>query len=277
MADVGASPLGIIAGRGSLPRRVADAAAAAGRPVFIVAIENQADPDTVARYPHLWLRMGQANRIIAAFKENNVVDLVLAGGVRRPSVAELGMDLRAVQFFARIGRRALGDDGLLTAVAKELETVGFRLVGADEILGDTPERAGVLGRYAPDEQALADIDHGVEIARTLGALDIGQAVVVQLGLVLGVEAIEGTDALLGRVGALSREGPGGVLVKIKKPQQDRRIDLPAIGADTIALAASAGLRGVAVEAGATILLDRGSIVRAADEAGLFVIAIDVKR
>jgi DUF1009 family protein len=275
MAETG-RPLGIIAGRGSLPKRVADMASAQGRPVFIVGIENQVDPETLAGYPHVHLKMGQANRIIAAFKEHDVVDLVMAGGVRRPSVSELGMDLRAVQFFARIGRRALGDDGLLTAVAKELETVGFRLIGADEIVGEKARAVGLLGRHAPDDQASADIAHGIHVARALGELDIGQSVVVQEGLVLGVEAIEGTDALLIRVGALKREGLGGVLVKVAKPQQDRRIDLPTIGPRTIARAAEAGLRGIAIEAGGTIMLDQDECIAAADAAGLFLVGLDLK-
>ena len=125
----------------------------------------------------------------------------------------------------------------------------------------------------PDAQALADIEHGQRLARALGALDIGQAVVVQQGLVLGVEAIEGTDALLRRCAALRREGPGGVLVKVEKPGQEQRADRPTIGPQTVALAAEAGLRGIAVEAGATIVLDRDEVVAAADRAGLFVLGI----
>ncbi len=125
----------------------------------------------------------------------------------------------------------------------------------------------------PDEQALVDIAQGERVARALGALDIGQAVVVQQGLVLGVEAIEGTDALLRRCAGLRREGPGGVLVKVEKPGQEQRADRPTIGPQTVALAAAAGLRGIAVEAGATIVLDRDEVVAAADRAGLFVFGI----
>jgi DUF1009 family protein len=132
---------------------------------------------------------------------------------------------------------------------------------------------GALGRVEPDAEAAADIAHGLRIARALGALDIGQAVVVQQGLVLGVEAIEGTDALIARCAGLRRDGPGGVLVKAAKPGQERRIDLPAIGARTVAAAAAAGLRGIAAEAGAALLLDRDEVVRRADAAGLFVVGV----
>jgi DUF1009 family protein len=269
-----AGTLGILAGGGALPRRVAEAAAAQGRPVFIVAFAGQFDAATIDGFPHVVLRIGLAGRIIAEMKKAGVVDLVMAGGVRRPSISELGLDWRGVQLFARIGAGALGDDGLLAAIGRELEREGFRLVGAREILAGGVMPAGMMGRLAPDEQALADIAHGLLVARALGAVDIGQAVVVQQGLVLGVEAIEGTDALLQRVGPLRRDGPGGVLVKVAKPQQDRRIDLPTIGPATVRQAAASGLRGIAVEAGATILLDQAEAIDAADAAGLFLIAVD---
>jgi DUF1009 family protein len=272
-----ARPLGILAGGGTLPRRIAETAAAQGRPVFIVAFTGQFDPATVEGFPYISLRIGEAGRIIAEMRKAGVVDLVMAGGVRRPSISELGLDWRGVQLFARIGARALGDDGLLAAIGHELEREGFRLVGASDILAGGAVVAGTLGSHQPDEQAQADIAHGFHVARALGAVDVGQAVVVQQGLVLGVEAIEGTDALLRRVGPLKRDGLGGVLVKIAKPQQDRRIDLPTIGLATVRQAASSGLRGIAVEAGATIILDQDEAVAAADAAELFLIAIDPAR
>src|SRR5579885_1523358 len=148
----------------------------------------------------------------------------------------------------------------------------LRAHGVDELVRVAmPE--GALGRVEPDAEAAADIAHGLRIARALGALDIGQAVVVQQGLVLGVEAIEGTDALIARCAGLRRDGPGGVLVKAAKPGQERRIDLPAIGARTVAAAAAAGLRGIAAEAGGALLLDRDEVVRRADAAGLFVVGV----
>jgi DUF1009 family protein len=232
----------------------------------------------VSGFPHVWVRLGAAGRTIAELKKAGVTDLVMAGPVRRPTIAELGLDWRGMQLFARIGKRAaLGDDGLLSAVAAELEQEGFHLLGADQVLSSGTAQAGILGRHIPDADETRDVDWGVHVARALGVLDIGQAVVVQQGIVLGVEAIEGTDALLSRVSALRRAGPGGVLVKIAKPQQDRRVDLPTIGPNTVALAAAAGLRGIAVEAAGTILLDRAQTIAAADEAGLFLVAVTVEK
>jgi DUF1009 family protein len=268
-----AGRLGVVAGGGALPRRLVESCKAAGREVFVLALEGEADPTVVEGVPHAWSRLGAAGSALDALRANGVTELVLAGGVRRPSLSSLRPDWRAAKFFARVGYRALGDDGLLSAIVKELEREGFRIIGADQLLHAAGLQEGPLGRFSPDADAAADIARGIEIARALGALDIGQAVVVQQGLVLGVEAIEGTDALLRRCAGLRREGPGGVLVKIEKPGQEGRVDRPTIGPQTVELAAEAGLRGLAAQAGATIVLDRDEMVRAADAAGLFVVGI----
>ncbi|HZS83721.1 MAG TPA: UDP-2,3-diacylglucosamine diphosphatase LpxI [Stellaceae bacterium] len=268
-----AGKLGILAGSGDLPRRLIEACRAAGRPFFVLAFAGEADPAALIGVPHAVLRLGAAGDGFRLLRENGVEELVFAGAIRRPTVASLRPDWRAAKFFARIGYRALGDNGLLSAVIRELEEEGFRVVGADAILGEGLAPTGPLGRLKPDAQAEADIAHGLAVARALGALDIGQAVVVQQGLVLGVEAIEGTDALLARCGTLRRDGPGGVLVKIAKPGQERRADLPTIGPRTVVGARDAGLRGIAVEAGSTIVLDRTALAEAADQAGLFILGI----
>jgi DUF1009 family protein len=268
-----AGRLGIIAGAGGLPRRLVEACRQSGREVFVLALDGVADPETVADVAHAWCPIGSAARGLALLRDNAVEELVLAGGVRRPSLASLRPDWRAAKFFARIGYRALGDDGLLSAVVAELEREGFRVVGPDQVLpaGLAPE--GPFGQITPDARVCADIAHGRRVALALGRLDIGQAVVVQQGLVLGVEAIEGTDELIRRCAALRRDGSGGVLVKIAKPGQEQRADLPTIGPQTVALAAASGLCGIAVEAGTTIVVDRDEVAAAADRLGLFVVGI----
>jgi hypothetical protein len=160
-------------------------------------------------------------------------------------------------------------------VARVLEEEGFEVVSPQSVLAGLLPESGLLTRGAPPDQAArADIRRGVAVCRALGAVDVGQAVVVQQGLVLGVEAIEGTDALLARCGGLRRQGRGGVLVKLSKPNQDRRLDLPAMGPDTVRHAAAAGLAGIAFEAGSTVLLDRERTVAAANAAGLFLLALE---
>jgi DUF1009 family protein len=269
-------PLGILAGGGALPRRLIAACRDAARPCFVVALEGQADAATVEGVPHGWAALGAAGRVFDLLRGAGVREIVLAGAIRRPSLLALKPDVKGAQLLARIGLRAFGDDGLLRAVIEELEREGFRVVGVQDVLGSLPAPAGQLGGIAPDPQARADIARGVEVARALGTVDVGQAVVVQQGIVLGVEAAEGTDALLMRVGGLRRDGPGGVLVKLAKPAQDRRVDLPTIGVATVDKAAAAGLVGIAVEAGATLVLDLVGVVAAADAAGLFLEGLDLR-
>jgi DUF1009 family protein len=268
-----AAKLGIVAGSGALPRRLIESCRAAGREVFVLGLEGAAEPETVAGVPHAWCRVGAAAAVLKLLRANEVTELVLAGGIRRPSLTSLRPDWRAAKFLARVSYRALGDDGLLSAIVKELEREGFRVVGADQLLPAASLPEGPLGRHAPESGADADIERGLAVARAIGALDVGQAVVVQQGLVLGVEAIDGTDALLRRCADLRREGPGGILVKIAKPGQERRADRPTIGPQTVILAAAGGLHGIAAEAGATLVLDRDEVIRAADAAGIFVVGI----
>ncbi|HEX3401798.1 MAG TPA: UDP-2,3-diacylglucosamine diphosphatase LpxI [Acetobacteraceae bacterium] len=267
--------LGILAGAGRLPGQVAAAARAAGRDVFMVGLEGFADPAVLAPWPHEVLRILAAGRILAALRTHGCKDVVMIGSVRRPSLMGLRPDAEGARLLARIGRAAFaGDDGLLAAVVKVLGEEGFRVVGAHEILNEALGPAGLLSRAAPDALAMADIGRAVTVLRALGVVDVGQGCVVQHGLVLAVEAAEGTDAMLSRCGALARPGPGGVLVKLVKPGQDRRADLPTIGPGTIRAAAAASLRGVAFEAGGTILADRDAAIGAADETGLFLLGLD---
>lgn len=267
--------LAILAGGGTLPARIANAVRGQGREVFIVAFDGHTDPETVAGVPHVWSRFGAAGTILRRLHEEGVGEVVLAGPVKRPSFTELMPDWRTARFLARVGTRALGDDGLLRAVVREVEEDGFRVVGLHDLLKELLTVAGPVGRLAPDADAERDIARAVEVARALGALDVGQGAVVQQGIVLAVEAIEGTDAMLARCAALARPGTGGVLVKVKKPKQDRRIDLPTMGVTTVEKAAAAGLRGIAIEAGGSLLVDRTAVAEAADRLGLFVVGIEI--
>jgi DUF1009 family protein len=267
--------LGILAGGGVLPARVAEAALAAGREVFLVGLEGFAEKRVLAPFPHEIVRIGAAGRILAALRTHGCRDLVMVGPVRRPSVLALRPDAEGARILARIGRAAFaGDDGLLAAVVKILGEEGFTVLGAHEIMSEALGPKGLLSKAAPDAQAMADIVRAIAVARALGAVDVGQGCVVQQGIVLAAEAAEGTDAMLARSGPLARPGPGGVLVKLVKPGQDRRADLPAIGPRTVRGAAAAGLRGIAFEAGGTILAERAATIAEADAAGLFLLGLD---
>ncbi|MBL8689900.1 MAG: UDP-2,3-diacylglucosamine diphosphatase LpxI [Rhodospirillaceae bacterium] len=262
--------LGILAGSGPLPRRLIETCLGAGRPFFVLAFDGETEAATVAGTDHAWVRVGAVGKAISLLRQAGCGELVLAGPVKRRSIAAFRPDWRGLQFFARVGRRAWGDDGLLSAVIYELEGEGFSVIGAEAILPTLLAPKGPFGRRAPDAEAMADIERGIEILNSLGALDIGQAVVIQQGVVLGVEAVEGTDRLMERCKDLHREGRAGVLVKMPKPGQESRVDAPTIGSRTVERAHRAGLAGIAVEAGGTIVLDRDAVGETADRLGLFV-------
>ena len=269
--DPDAGTLGILAGGGPLPGRVAEAVIRAGRRVFIVGFTDFAEPDVIAPFPHDWARPAAGGRILTLLRGQGCRELVLIGPVRRPGLRDLRPDAEGARILARIGRAFFtGDDGLLAAIVRVLEDEGFVVRGASDFLGDRLGRRGTIGRHIPDDRALDDIGRGVAVIQALGHVDVGQACVVQQGAVLAVEAIEGTDRMLARVGELALPGPGGVLVKLAKPGQDVRADMPTIGPATVAAAAASGLRGIAFEAGATLLTDVDATVRAADAAGLFL-------
>lgn len=275
MSGAAMGPLGVVAGGGALPGQVAAAARAGGRGVFIVALESYADPDVVGAFPHEVVRLGAIGAAIGALKRAGCREIVLAGPVKRPSLLDLRPDAVGARMLARIGRAAFaGDDGLLAAIVRVLGEEGFTVLGAHEVMDEVLAPAGLLSTAAPDAAALADIARGVVVLRALGAADVGQACVVQQGMVLAVEAAEGTDAMIARAGPLARPGPGGVLVKLVKPGQERRADLPTLGAATVRGAVEAGLRGVAFEARGAILIDREAMRQAADAAGLFLLGID---
>ncbi len=265
------SRLGIIAGGGGLPRKLIDACRRDQRSFFVLGFKGQTDPTTLDGTEHAWSKLGATNEAVAILKSHGVDTLVMAGNIRRPSLAELKPDLRTLQVITRLGFAALGDDKLLKTVASEMEKDGFTIIGAHEVEPGLITAEGVLGEISVSAEARADIDFGITVTRTLGKLDIGQAAVVQQGIVLGLEAVEGTDALLTRCRDLKRKGRGGVLVKSCKPQQDRRIDLPTVGLRTVTRAFEAGLEGIAVEAGASLMLDREAVISAANKLGLFVI------
>ena len=269
-------PLGIIAGGGPLPGQVAAAAQAAGRRVFIAGVEGFAEPAVLTPFAHKLFRLGAVGAMIRAFRDEGCTDLVMIGPVKRPSFLSLRPDAEGARLLARVGKAAfLGDDGLLAAIVRVLGEEGFNMLGAHEILTSALAPEGLLSKVAPDAQAQADIARGLAVLKLLGAADIGQACVVQQGIVLAVEAVEGTDAMLARLPAVTRPGPGGVLVKIAKPGQERRADLPTLGTATLNNLCAAGLRGVAFEAGGTILAGRDAMVEIADARGLFLLGLAV--
>lgn len=283
MTDVdprGWSRLGVIAGGGQLPALLAGAEQAAGRPPFVVRLNGFADHafdglDTGA------FNLGAVGAIQKALKAAGCDAVCFAGTVRRPDIRTMvPADLAAARLLPRAIKAGMkGDDALLREILAFFEEDGFTVVGADDVLAGLIPVAGVFGSVQPREGDRADAAKALATARAIGALDIGQGAVVCDGLVLAVEAQEGTDAMLARVAGLSADIRGsetdrrGVLAKAPKPIQERRMDLPVVGRSTIAGARAAGLAGIAVEAGGALVVDRDAVVADADAAGLFVMAI----
>lgn len=267
--------LGIVAGGGALPGLVAKEAIAQGRDVHIVALDGFAEPDLLpADIPQTAVPLGSAGRMIDLFRAESVAEIVLAGPVRRPGLRDIKPDWKTVKVLTKASLKGLGDDGLLGMVRDAIEAEGFKLLGIADILPDLLASPGLIAGKEPDEQAVSDIDRGIEVVTALGAADIGQAAVVQQGIVLAVEAIEGTDAMLARAAELRRDGEGGVLVKLVKPGQDHRLDLPTIGRQTVKGAIAAGLRGIAVSAGACQIVEAEAVKADIAAAGLFLIGVD---
>jgi DUF1009 family protein len=274
MAGEAAAKLGIVAGGGALPQRIAEACRAAGRPFLIVALEGQADGGWLAGMPHVWVRLGAASRLRALLREAAVGAVVLAGTVRRPSAAALLPDALALRVLLRAGGLSAGDNRLLTRIVEAFERdLGVPVVAPSDLLPGSLAPLGPLGRLTPSPEDSPGIALGLAVAEAHGARDLGQACVVQQGRVLGVEGRAGTDALIARCSALRQPGRGPILVKAKKPQQDLRADPPAIGPETVRRAADAGFAGLALQAGAVLLIDRAKLVAMADAAGLFVAGV----
>jgi DUF1009 family protein len=267
--------LGIIAGAGLLPRRIADRCMAQGRGFQLLLIDGHADPARYAGLPFRMVRLGGSGEAFNLLHQADCREVVFAGKVERPSWRDLRPDWRTAKFLADFAFKAdKGDNALVSAVVAAYEAEGFKVRDPADLLGNDRLTPGILGRHSPGDAQNADIALGITVARAIGRLDVGHAVAIQAGLVLGVEAAEGTDALIERCGHLRREGTGPVLVKLCKPQQEARADPPTIGPATILHAAKAGFSGIAIEAGNTLVIDRDETVAAADRAGLFLVAIE---
>jgi UDP-2,3-diacylglucosamine hydrolase len=272
------APLGIICGAGRVPFAVADAVLRRGRQVVLFPLRGWADTAAVEAYPHHWVALGQFGRFCRFAHQARCRDIVLVGGLVRPPIVQLRLDWGGLKQLPLIIRSFRGgDDHLLSGMGQMFESVGFHLLGAHEVAPEITAPLGALGRFNPHAAAEEDIGRGFALLDAVSAFDVGQAAVIAARRVLAIEAAEGTDAMLDRVIAMRAEGRiaiaagAGVLVKAPKRRQDRRFDLPSIGPDTVTRAARAGLAGIAVVAGATIVAEPQRLVEIADHAGLFVV------
>ena len=280
-APIGKGRLAIVAGWGQLPLYLAEAAREAGEDPVIVALADEADRSFEV-FETLSAGVGDLAGIERFIREKGVDRVVMSGAVRRrPELRDIRPTFRTLLQVPAVIRTLVsgGDDAVLQMVIKLFEGMGCRVLGAHEIAPGLLARTGPLTTARPAADDLRDIEQAVEAALALGRLDVGQGAVSVGGRVVALEGAEGTDQMLERVVELRREGRisqrrRGVLVKLCKPQQDVRADLPAIGLSTVENAARAGLAGIAVEAGRSLILEEQALVAAADHAGIFVCGID---
>jgi UDP-2,3-diacylglucosamine hydrolase len=274
------SPVGVIAGGGTMPFAVADSLAARGIAAVIFALKGACDPAQVARFRHHWISVGQFGKATRLLRSEGCRDLIFIGSLARPALSDIRLDWGTLRVMGSVVVAFRGgDDHLLSGIGRIFEQDGFRMVGIRDAAPDLLMPTGCITRAVPDDAATTDIARGRNVLAALGPFDIGQAAVVIDGHVVAVEDIEGTDGLLARVARLREQGRiravagRGVLVKMPKSGQDLRYDLPTVGARSVEGAAKAGLAGIAVAAGNTIAAEPQAMIEAADKAGLFVTGI----
>ena len=264
----------VIAGGGILPRQIADNFDPSGDRIFFLAFRNVTDPEVVAGRHHEWFELGEVQKAIDAMHRNNVGKVVMAGPIQRPALSSLALDTRALKMLAKGGLKVFGDDGLLSLVAKEIEKEGINVIGIEQILSGVLTKEGLLAGPAPTKTSWDDIKRGLQVLNSLGPCDVGQSIAVQEGIVLAIEAIEGTDQMIERAGSLQRNVSGPILIKMSKANQDKRVDLPTAGPETINNAIRSGFQGLALEAKNSLLLDKDHVVKIAEKNSFFVIGVD---
>ena len=266
--------LGLIAGNGRFPFLVLDAARGAGYEVTVIAIKEEALPgleEAAALPPRAalhWVSLGQLGRCISLLREAGVVEAVMAGQVKHTKLfADIVPDMTLLSVLMRLKGRHT--DALISGVADVLREQGINLLDSTAFLGPLLARPGVMTRRAPSGEELADLEYGYRVADAIAGLDIGQTIAVKSAAIVAVEAMEGTDAVIARAGQLA--GAGVRIVKVAKPNQDMRFDVPVAGVSTIDAMQAAGATLLSVDAGKTLMIDGQAIIRAADQAGIAIV------
>ncbi|MGE0826830.1 MAG: LpxI family protein [Candidatus Binatia bacterium] len=265
------SRLGLIAGNGQFPSIFIKAAQAENVEIIAVAHEGETLPEIATLVPTVtWVRVGELGKIITTFHESGVTEAVMAGGISKAgALANFQPDERGMAFISRLS--SLKDDVILRGIASELESDGIVVVESTRFLASLLPTEGTLTTRTPDAQQWDDIRFGFTVAKEIGRWDIGQSVVVKRGTVIAVEGVEGTNATIRRGGTLG--GEGTVVVKVSKPQQDLRFDVPAIGPETITTMQEVKAKVLAIETGKTLMLDKAECLHAAESAAISIVAV----
>ena len=268
------SKLGIIAAKGNLSKKLIESVHNKFE-LFVVALNNETNSDLVQNIDHVWISLGEIGKAVDAMKAAQVDKIVFVGSLQKPDIFSLKLDALGTKLLAKMAKdKFFGDNKLLSVLTDFLEEQDFRVVGVHEILKDLVVEASNFTKVFPNEQDKADIDLAMKVVIQLGKLDVGQATIVQDGVVLGVEAVEGTDRLIKRCGEMKHtSNDSGVLVKLSKPGQELRTDLPTIGIETIKNIHKEGFKGIAIEAHRAIFLDQKEAIKYANEHDMFIVSL----
>ncbi len=265
--------LGILAGSGNLPKHVIEACKSKGIKYCVIGFEDETDSGILAENAHTF-KVYAVSKIINKFKEEGVTHVTMAGRVKRADLTRLLLDIKGAKLLALIIKSGLADNSILMTVLNFIEREGFKIIPPESIASDVVMQKGYITKAKPNESAEKDIQQGLKILKGIAGFDVGQALAIQGGLTLGVEAAEGTDELIRRCGEVRQTGEEApILIKISKPNQDRRVDLPCIGPQTIENAFKYGFRGIAVEAGSTLILDQEETVDLANKYKIFIVGV----
>jgi DUF1009 family protein len=263
--------IGIIAGQGLLPKELYEAALKKGLEVFVIGLTDQVDLELFQAVPIELLPLSAVSQIIKKLKSHGIKDLVLAGRVKRASIPKFMLDLKGAKLLARIIKNGLSDKSLSKTVIKFFETEGFNIISAEAFADELAVKQGFITESHPNKIHIQDIEKGLKMLREVSKLDIGQALIIQNGLILGVEAAEGTNELIKRCGIIRQKNDSEpVLVKICKPNQDKRIDLPCVGDITIEYMHDYGIKGMALESGLCLMLNKDKTLELANKYGIFI-------
>jgi len=271
--------LGIIAGGGNLPQRIIEVCRASGRAYYVIGIKGHASPDDLKGSPHSWISIARAESGFRILKNEKINEVVMIGDVKVPSLIKNWPDFRTFKFFLIIFIKSffnfVGDNSILVALARELEKEGVNVIGVQDILENLLAPEGLLGNVHIPEESLSDIKFGISTAIKLGNRDLGQAVIVKSGAVVIEEGKDGTAQMIKESRKKTPNGHGGLLIKLKKSGQDRRLDMPTIGVNTVVEACKAGLSGIIIQAGETLIIDIESVISVANKKGIFIKSINL--
>jgi DUF1009 family protein len=265
--------LGIIAGNGMMPVETIWHCRQNNIPICVVGLEQFCIQEEISKAPHIFVKLGEIGKMFNAFKQNNVKEIIFAGGLIRPSFKDLIPDWEGVKIVTKLAMKRMTDDNIFRFLINEIESRGFKIIGTQDIVPALLFQEKVYTKVKPSKSDLSDIQRGWTVAKAIGAVDVGQAVVVQNGLILAMEAIEGTNLMLSRASELRRGKKKLIMVKVVKPGQDMRVDLPAIGLQTMESFIKYGIGGIAVEAGGSLFLEKETVIKKADENGIFIVGV----